>query len=192
MHKFLLVFLLLTGSVLAQIPDSLNPYVRKPRSTAVSLELGGNSLASLLGVKGTIFIDPQLAVDVGLGLSGTGLRPGVYARYLFSKAKMTPYVYGGAKIGLGTNGQSFEVEDPETEEMLELEIETSPFIDAGVGLDYMANNGFYFNLGLGWSQLIGGRNFEYTAGNPSEEAYDLGDFVYGSGLALFLSLGYAF
>jgi hypothetical protein len=192
MRKILLIALFTLSTAGAQIPDSLNPYVRKPKATAVSLELGGNSLASLLGVKGTVFINPQFAVDVGLGISGTGYRPGVYARYLFSKAKMTPYVYGGAKFGLGTNGQSVEIDDPETDQPLGLEIKPSPFIDAGVGLDYMAHSGFYFNLGLGWSQLLGGRNYEYTSGTPSNDAYNLADFAYGSGLALFLSLGFAF
>lgn len=192
MKKFCLALTLLATVAAAQTEETANPDLRKPRSTAVSLEMGGNSLSSLVGLKGSFFVRPQVALDVGLGLSGTGLRPGVYGRYLFSRAKFSPFAYGGLKYGLGTGGQSVEIKDPETDADLEIEIKPSPFLDFGVGVDFMAHNGFYFTGGLGWSQLLSGKNYEYTAGTPSEEAEDLAKFAYGSGLGLFLSLGYAF
>lgn len=188
---FLSVALLLPAAAWAQVPDSLNPYVRKPRSAAVSFEMGANSLSSLLGVKGTFFVSPQVAVDAGLGISGTGLRPGLYARYLFSRAKFTPFAYGGLKYGLGSGGQYVEIEDPDTGEDIGIKIDPSPFLDAGFGIDYLAHNGFYFTGGLGWSQLLRGKNFDYTEG-ASSRAEDVAKFAYGSGIALFLSAGYAF
>lgn len=191
-HVALLLFFLLSTSAAMADPGESNPYERKPRASAVSLEMGGNSLSSLLGVKGTFFVQPQIAVDVGVGLSGVGLRPGVYARYLFSLAKFTPFAYGGFKYGIGTGGQSVEVEDPETEADLGIKIEPSPFLDFGMGVDYLAHNGIYFTGGIGWSMLLRDENYEWTEGEPSEEADDLAKFFYGSGLAVFLSLGYAF
>jgi hypothetical protein len=184
--------LALTGalSAAAQVPDSLNPYVRKPRTAAVSAEVGGNSLAGLVGLKGTLFVNPQFAVDVGLGISLTGLRPGAYARYNFTKGKLSPFAYGGFKVGLGI--PSMEGTDIETGEEIEIRIKPSPFLDLGVGLDYLAHNGFYLMMGLGWSELLGGDNFEYPSGPVSQEEEDIDRVVFGSGLGAFLNLGYAF
>lgn len=175
-------------------PESefVDPSLRKPRTGAVSLEVGGNSLASLLGLKYSHFVTPQVAVDVGIGLSGAGLRPGVYGRYLLSPKKFSPFVYGGFKYGMGSMGQTFEVTDPETDQTLGIEIDPSPFLDFGVGLDYLAHNGFYLVCGMGWSQLLGGDNYTWKAGSPTEDADAVAELAYGSGLALFLSLGYAF
>lgn len=203
MKRYCLAILLLSAAAWSQpsddsqweeprTADASNPYVRKPRSAAVSLEAGMNSLSSLVGIKGSFFVSPQFAVDVGIGSSSVGLRPGVYARYLFSKAKFTPFVYGGAKYGLGSGGTSVEVEDTETDTKYQLEVKPSPFVDFGLGIDYLAHNGFYFTGGLGWSQLLGGKNYSWDGPEPSEEFDDVMAFVLGSGLALSLSLGYAF
>jgi len=174
------------------IPDSLNPYVRKPKSAAVSVEAGSNSLASLVGFKATVFIDPQFAVDLGLGASLVGFRPGIYARYLFSKAKLAPFVYGGFKYGMGFD-TPIEMEDEETGQLYEMTIDPSPYADFGFGLDYLANFGFYLNAGIGWSQLLGGNNIDYVSGaTPTQEDQDINEIIAGSGLGLFLSLGYAF
>jgi hypothetical protein len=165
--------------------EAPNPYVRKPRNAAVSLEIGMNSLASMAGVTGTFFVQPRVAVDVGLGvLSTTGIRPGVRARYLFSDAKFSGFGYGGFKYGLGTGGSSIEIEDQETGETFEVEIDPSPFIDLGLGVDYLAHNGFYFIGTIGWSVLMGGKNYEWTQGVPRDE-FDKGmALVLGSGPAL--------
>ncbi len=187
----LAALLMLPAAAIAQVPDSLNPYVRKPRTAAVSLELGANSLSSLIGLKGTFFVTPQWAVDAGLGLSNTALRPGLYARYLFTPAKFTPFAYGGFKYGIGTGGRYVETKDPDTNEEIGLKVEPSPFLDAGLGIDYLAHNGFYFTGGLGWSQLLRGKNYA-LAGDASEDARNAFKFIMGSGIALFLSLGYAF
>lgn len=173
-------------------PAFVDPAARKLRTGAVSLELGGNSLSSLIGLKYSHFVTRQVAVDVGLGLSGTGLRPGVYGRYLISPNKFSPFLYGGFKYGIGSMGQTFEVTDPETDETLGIEIDPSPFLDFGVGLDFMAHNGFYLTCGMGWSQLLNGQNYTWKSGSPTDDADAVAKLAYGSGLALFLSLGYAF
>src|SRR4051812_42587592 len=59
----------------------------KPRPWALTAEAGINSLASLAGPVVSFYPKPQLAVDLGAGLSSGGLRPGLRARYLFSREK---------------------------------------------------------------------------------------------------------
>jgi hypothetical protein len=193
MKKICLALLALSTAAWSQIPDSTNPYVRKVRSGAVSLELGGNTLASVVGVKGTFFVKPQVAIDAGLGLSMTGLRPGIQARYLFTRGKFAPFAYGGLKYGLGTGDTPIEIKDENTGEEGELTVEPSPFLDFGVGIDYLAHNGFYFTTVVGWSQLLGGQNYEWVGGFPPSDDLDNGaEIVFGSGLAFGFSLGYAF
>ena len=176
----------------AQIPDSENPYVRTPRKMAVSAELGFNSLASVIGVKGTYFVTPQFLMDAGLGLSSSGLRPGIYGRYLFSKAKLTTFVYGGLKCGLGTLGGTETVTDSTTHTDYQLETFVSPYMDYGVGLDYLAHGGFNFSTGLGWSSLLRKHNYQWVGATPPDDVADQATFGLGSGLAFWLSFGGAF
>jgi hypothetical protein len=193
MKKFCLALTVLAAGATAQTEEgTANPGLRKPRTAAVSAEMGFNSLASIVGLKGTFFVAPQWAVDAGLGLSSVGLRPGLYARYLFTPNKFSPFAYAGLKYGLGTGGQTAEVEDPDTDTKYALEVKPSPYADFGVGIDYLAHNGFYFTGGLGWSQLLGGKNYEWEGPVPPEDFDNAMKFVLGSSVGLFISLGYAF
>jgi hypothetical protein len=191
--RYISIAMLATAAgALAQIPDSENPYVRKPKSAAVGVELGGNSLASLVGIKGTFFVTQQVLVDAGLGLSVLGLSPGIQARYLFSKAKFSPFAYGGFKYALGTGGDAIKLKDEETDEEYGVKIDGSPFVNFGLGFDYQAHSGFNFTVGAGWSQLMGGKNYEWVGAEPSHDFDKTTEFIFGSGLALYTSLGYAF
>ena len=193
MKKFGMTILLLSVWAAAQVPGSAaDPDVRRPRKIAVSAEAGFNSLSSLAGLKGTFFVAPQWALDAGLGLSSGGLRPGIYGRYLFTRKKFSPFAYAGLKYGLGTGDKAAEVEDPETHIKYALEVKPSPYVDFGVGIDYLAHNGFYFTGGLGWSQLLTGKNYEWQGAVPPEKFDNGVKFALGSGLGLFISLGYAF
>jgi hypothetical protein len=194
MKKFCLALTVLAAVATAQTEEAAaNPDLRKPRSTAVSLEIGANSISSLAGLKGTFFVTPQVALDAGLGiLTVTGLRPGIYGRYLFNRKKFSPFAYAGLKYGIGSGGQAVEVEDPDTDVTYGLKVKPSPYADFGLGIDYLAHNGFYLTGGLGWSQLLSGKNYEWEGAVPPEEFDDAINFMLGSGLGLFLSLGYAF
>jgi hypothetical protein len=181
----------------AQVPDAVNPYVRKPKTAAVSGEFGFNSLASIIGVKGTYFVTPQFLLDAGLGLSEAGLRPGVYARYLFSKAKFTPFVYGGLKVGLGSYGKAETVTDYAADSSgadvdYKLVTDAIPYVDYGLGLDYLADGGFTFSMGLGWSESLRDNNHRWVGTQPPKDFEDQTAFGLGSGLGFFLSFGGAF
>ena len=197
MRKYLgIALILLSTAAWSQTDDTANPYVRKPRKAAVSAELGMNSLASLIGIEGSFFVQKQVAVDVGLGISTTGLRPGVYARYLFSDAKFSPFVYGGLKYGLGSGNTPVEAtnaEDASDPTTYPLKVKPSPFLDLGFGIDYLADGGFYFKAVIGWSSLLGGTNYEWVNGSaPNQKTEDTYKLILGGGPALAFSLGYAF
>jgi hypothetical protein len=192
MKKSAILLLLVAAIGWSQIPDELNPYVRKPKKVALGVELGINSLASMAGIKGTYFVTPQVLVDLGLGNSWAGWRPGVYGRYLFSKAKFTPYAYTGFKYALGTGSGTESEAGPDSNTTYHVKIDPSPYFDFGFGLDYLADGGFNFNMALGWSELLGGRKFSYVGAQPSQDYQDGTAFLLGSGLAFSIGFGYAF
>jgi hypothetical protein len=194
--RFLALLALPASLACAQASDDWNPYVRQPKTFAVSGELGFNSLASIIGLKGTYFVTPQFLLDAGLGLSEAGLRPGVYARYLWSDAKFTPFVYGGLKVGLGSYGQPETVTDYGDSGAADVDYQlityTIPYVDAGLGLDYLADGGFNFSMGLGWSESLRDDDHKWVGTQPPKDFDRLIGFGLASGLTFYLSFGGAF
>jgi hypothetical protein len=175
----------------AAVPD--NPYVRHPRKTAISGEVGANSLASLFGVDFTSYLGPQFALDAGLGVSVNGLRPGIRARYNFTMAKLTPFVAGGLKYGAGLKGGKFRFKHDGITEEHQVEGKASPFLDVAVGFDYLAHNGFLMLGTLGYSALLRDKNYSIQDGNTVSQAYvDFLNLAFGSGIGISLSFGKAF
>lgn len=183
----------LAHGVFAQETEPANPSLRTPRSFALSGEVGANSLSSIIGPVFTWMAHPHMPLDFGLGLSATGFRPGIRARYLLTDGKLAPFVSGGFKYGLGTSEAEITVKNNDEEQKLEVKADPSPFIDLGVGLDYQAHNGFLFMAHIGYSLLLGGTNWEVTgdeaATSKSEEVLDM---LYGSGVQLAVSFGKSF
>jgi hypothetical protein len=166
---------------------------RKPRVWALSAEMGLNSLSSLVGPVATWYVKPQIALDMGVGLSSGGLRPGLRARYLFSREKVSYFGGLGLKYALGSAGKFIEVEDPDTKKKFKIEIDGSGYVDGSLGVEYLADNGFLVIANAGYSQLWGGINFHVAEGDAaSEKAMDLYKAVLGSGIMLSVSLGKAF
>jgi hypothetical protein len=160
-----------------------SPELRKPRVWALGGEMGLNSLSSLVGPVATWYVKPQIALDMGVGLSSGGLRPGVRARYLFSREKVSYFGGLGLKYGLGSNGKFVEVEDPDTKKKFKIEIDGSGYVDGSLGVEYLADNGFLVIANAGYSQLWGGINFHVAEGDAaSEKAMDLFKAVLGSGI----------
>lgn len=173
--------------------ESESPELRKPRTWALSAEIGMNSLSSLLGPVATWYVTPRYAVDFGAGLSSVGLRPGVRGRYLFSLEKTAYFAALGLKYGLGSADQYVEVKDPHTDKELEIKIDGCGFIDASVGVEYVADNGFQVIANAGYSQLWGGRNYHYRQGSvPSDKGDKAFETIFGSGIMLSVALGKAF
>ncbi|MEO6094306.1 MAG: hypothetical protein ABIW76_01045 [Fibrobacteria bacterium] len=173
--------------------ESPESELRKPRVWALSAEIGLNSLGSLTGPVATWYVKPQIALDLGVGLSSGGLRPGLRARYLFSREKVSYFGGLGLKYGLGSGGELIEVEDPDTKKKFKIEVDGSGYVDASLGVEYLADNGFLVIANAGYSQLWGGVNFHVAEGDAaSDEAIKLYKAVLGSGIMLSVSLGKAF
>ena len=169
------------------------PEMRKPRSWALSAEIGMNSLSSLVGPAATWYVAPHYALDFGMGLSSVGLRPGVRGRYLFSLEKTAYFAALGLKYGMGTGDKSVEVEDPDTKEKLDVEIDGCGFADVSVGVEYVADNGFQVIANAGYSVLLGGQNYHFAVDTqPSDKGEKAFKTVFGSGIMLSVSLGKAF
>lgn len=170
-----------------------NSDLRIPHVFAFGAEIGMNSLASLIGFTGTFFIVPQVAVDMGLGLSVTGLHTGVRGRYLFSPKKLSPFAYGGVEYSSGLGTYTETLTDNGNSNTLTVTVNAATFIDAGLGFDFMANNGFYWVACFGWSQLLGGQNFAWAPGSyPTSDDNSAQKLIDGSGPTLSFSGGYAF
>jgi hypothetical protein len=172
--------------------DSSQIEFRKPRQWALSAEVGLNSLSSLVGPVFSYYVRPQVALDLGVGLSSTGTRPGLRARYLFSKEKTSFFGGAGFKYGLGTDGEKVDFKDTETKVDLKMTLGKSAFMDLMLGVDFLANNGFLVLAEIGWSQLITKMPYTIVDGTPSQKTIKALDFTLGSGLMLSASLGKAF
>lgn len=197
MYRFLIAaaFILfpLARPAFCQAPDQADPDLRKPRRMAISAEVGANSLATLVGPIFSYYVNPQVILDMGVGLSTVGYRPGIRARYNFSRAKLTPFVSGAFKYGMGTSATNITVKNGTSQEEFRVKAKPSPFLDLAFGLDYLAHNGFLCMGTLGYSKLLGSRNYEVLDGfTPNEKSTDVLDLMFGSGLAISVSLGKAF
>ncbi|MBW8887845.1 MAG: hypothetical protein JF616_08830 [Fibrobacteres bacterium] len=167
--------------------------MRNQRKWAISAEIGMNSLSSLVGPVGTYYAMPSLAIDLGAGLSSSGLRPGLRARYLFTPKDKTSFYGGlGLKYGLGSGNQEVKVQDSDTKADLKLETKPTTFLDFMLGVEFLANNGFLVISNLGYSQLLSDKPYEITEGVASDKGKKVLDTVFGSGLMLSVSLGKAF
>lgn len=167
--------------------------LRKPRVWAVSIEIGMNSLSSVLGPVATWYVTPNYALDFGTGLSSAGLRPGLRARYLFSLERTSYFGAIGLKYTMGSEGEFVKVKDPETEKDIEIKVDGSGYADASVGVEYLSDNGFLVIANAGYSQLWGGQNYHFRPGSAiSDKTEKLYQAVLGSGVMLSVSLGKAF
>ena len=173
--------------------DSAETEMRNPRAFGISGEVGMNSLGSLLGPVATFYVKPQIALDLGFGLSSVGLRPGVRARYLFSKEKMAYTLGAGLKYGLGTGEEFVPIEDEKNKTTVHVKIKPSTFVDLTAGTDFLANNGFLLIANVGYSLRVGGKNYEVQSGEfPSKETNQAFRLVFGSGILLSISAGWGF
>lgn len=189
-----LIFALLfsAAACFAQSSDSAQD-LRRPHRWGVSAEIGMNSLSSLIGPVLTFYAKPAIALDFGAGLSAGGLRPGLRARYLFTAKDKTSFFAGaGFKECLGSGVQDVKIKDPDTKADLRIKISPASFADLLVGSEFQAGNGFLIIANAGYSILLTGDPYEFTAGAPSDKAIKTFDTVFGSGVMLSVSLGWAF
>lgn len=166
---------------------------RKPRVWGISGEIGFNSLSSMIGPVATFYLKPRIPLDLGVGLSNAGLRPGLRARYLFSQDKFAWFGAVGFKYALGSGDQDVKLKDADTKETFYIRIDPSPYLDLSLGCEFLANNGFLLIANAGYSALLGDKNFKASNGTViSENSDKLLKVILGSGIMLSVSVGKAF
>ncbi len=191
-HLIISIVLLFTLSVsVAQLemPAIEDLPVRMTRSFGISMNIGWNSLVGI-GPTFQYFATPHIGIDAGVGLSGTGIKFGGRARYLFLEKKFTPFVAVGVNHGLGGGDSVYKMEDPDNGNLIYFKIKPSTFIPITVGGDVVSGGGFFIMFDLGYSILVGGDNIEMVNGTPTQFQNRVLDISYRSGLVIDIGIGF--
>lgn len=177
-----------TDSQRSQKPVSDSP--RADRKIAITSESGLKSMVGI-GLTGTYYITPNIAVDAGAGVGFAGLKAGVRGRYLFSKKKFSPYVgLGLYSSGSSNNNLEFpSIDDPDF--TYSINLERSTFAQFIGGFEVMGKRGFVFGLNLGYAHNFNDNPWSAnTAVDPDTVTFY--DLLFGGGIATGLNIGYAF
>lgn len=172
-----------------------------PRAPKIGfgVQLGMNGIAGIAGVTGTFYPLDNVAVDLGLGVGATGFTSGLRARGFFLESRhVHPYAGLGFRHGSGTGNTPATMEFTKgsgadtTTTKFEATIEASNFADAQAGIEFRWG-AFQLRPVLGWSQRLGGRNWNVVSGEaPDAESSDAMDVILGSGPTIAVETGFAF
>jgi hypothetical protein len=163
--------------------------IRAERRFGILGEAAWNGLAGI-GVNTVYHIVPELSLDAGLGVSATGYKVGVRARYNFLTATATPFLAAGMMLSSGTVGRT--VETTADGNTVGLQIKPSAFLQIVGGLDLTARDGFSMLLTLGYARCLTRNNVEIKSGTPTDDQKRAFDIAFKSGPVLGLALGYTF
>lgn len=172
-------------------PPVPNPRVASP--IVLGMEIGVNSMASLVGARLTWYPVQQLALDVGGGWSAAGMRGGFGARYFLWKSFNSPFV-GAAWMRSG-GVDSANLDDGKDDRYDQhVVIENLQFVNAIVGYEWRNQDGLMVAVSTGWSFCLTPEKDRWTKkwGNLSSEASDNLDLMTGSGPILAFNVGYGF
>ncbi len=198
-----LFLLFTTGLALAQT-DSINE--TEPAAKTYSgphvgfgVELGMNSLASIAGVTLSIYPIPHVAVDAGIGFGLNNWKFGLQGRYVFLDGRIFhPYVGGALKYTTGWGDETLSMTVNSTDngstdtKSFEMATDPATFADISGGIEFRFGH-FILRPGVGYSILLGGRNWKFVEGDElTSTEKDALDSIEGSGISMFLGLGFAF
>jgi hypothetical protein len=168
-------------------PPPANP--RKAAPFVVGLELGVNSLSSILGGRATWYPFQQLALDAGGSWSNAGLRGGFGVRWFTSSAFSSPFVGLAWKRASGVDSASL---DDGNSSQSTVNINPIQWVDAQVGYEIRRTDGLVVILTTGWSTVVSSRRSTIVSGNPSKTAKDNLDLYTGSGPIAAVAVGIGF
>lgn len=191
-----IIIVLLTGFQVINAQEYVNLGVskntlsiREVRQNAISGNIGWNSLTGV-GVTYHNYLAKQMGVQLGVGLSSTGIKFGGRFSYLFLDKNFSPFVSGGFNYGMGFGDTELEYDYDGSR--FSYTIGSSPFAQIAVGIERISNGGFLFSVNIGYAILLKESNYEITKGNPSNDELRGMDIALGSGFAIEVTLGYAF
>lgn len=170
-------------------PPPPNP--RKGAPFVVGLELGANSLASVLGGRLTWYPFQNIALDAGGSWSQSGLRGGFGARYFLSDSFSSPFVGVAWKRSAGVDSASL---DDGKSTASQVTINSIQWVDAQVGYEIRNSDGLVVIFTTGWSFAITPEadRWKKVSGDVSKDASDNLSLYTGSGPIGAISVGFGF
>ena len=167
-------------------PPPVNP--RQADPFVVGLELGINSLSSVLGGRATWYPIQQVAVDAGGSWSNAGLRGGFGVRWFTSKAFNSPFVGVAWKRAAGVDSASLDAGTGGGT----VTINPIQWVDAQIGYEIRRTDGLVVVLTTGWSTAISSKRSTLISGTLSKQAKDNLDYYTGSGPIAAVAVGIGF
>jgi hypothetical protein len=168
-------------------PPTPNP--RKAAPFVAALELGVNSLASVLGARATWYPIQQLAIDAGGSWSTAGLRGGFGARWFTSDSFSSPFIGAAWKRSAGIDSASL---DDGKQSVSAVTIFPLQWIDAEVGYEIRHPDGLVVVLTTGWSFPLTSHRSEVVSGTLSKDGKDNLDWYTGGGPIFAAAVGIGF
>lgn len=182
-----------SGIVAPVVPADDRPLgpIRSRRRLALTGEVGWNGLAGFGAVLG-YHIAPHFTTELGGGLSLTGWKAGLRARYNLLTGSVTPFVGVGfmGTSGFGNIKGDFDDQDASTEEVT-IRVRPSAFLQAVGGIDWTSRGGFTLVACVGWAHVLN-HNLEIVAGNPTPDERRGFDIAFRSGPVITVATGYSF
>jgi hypothetical protein len=164
------------------------PSVRTRRPWAVSAEAGIKSLSGV-GANITYNLTPHVALDGGLGLGLAGGKVGLRGRYNFSAANLTPFIGAGATF---SSGLAQDLEIINSGNAVGVRVMPTAAAQAVGGLSYVADNGLALMGSVGYSWVLRDDPVQLRSGRPTPAQAKGIEALYGHGVTLGGSIGYAF
>jgi hypothetical protein len=169
-------------------PPPPNPRAAAP--FVVGLELGANSLGSLVGGHFSFYPFQQLALDFGGGWSLAGMRGGIGARYFLSQKFNAPFVGAAWMRSTGVDSASLDGGEQTWNETL---IHPLQFLNLVAGYEFRTTDGLVVTLTTGWSHVLTPeKERSVVKGTLSSEAKDWLDWTTSSGPVVSGMVGYGF
>jgi len=174
-------------------PPPPNP--REVAPFVIGIEMGINSLGSLVGGHFTWYPFQQIALDLGGGWSTAGMRGGVGARYFLSDKFNSPFIGAAYMRSGGSDSAALDGNSGEDRKYYVV-INNLQFVNAVAGYEYRRPDGLTVALTTGWSFALTPKADRYDirwgAGSMSSDAKDQLDWMTGSGPIASIMVGYGF
>lgn len=172
-------------------PPPPNP--REAAPFVVGLELGINSLGSIVGGHLSWYPFQQVAIDLGGGWSQAGMRGGLGARYFLSKKFSSPFV-GVAYMRSGGVDSADLTTGEQDAPTYDVRIENLQFLNAVAGYEIRRPDGLVVTMTTGWSFALTPEKERYIKswGDLTSDEQDQLDRATGSGPVVSVMVGYGF
>jgi hypothetical protein len=168
-------------------PPPPNP--REAAPFVIGVEMGINSLGSLVGGHFTWYPFQQVALDLGGGWSLAGMRGGVGARYFLFDGSNSPFV-GASWMRSG----GVDLDSSTFDSKAQYRVNNIQWVNALVGYEIRRPDGLSLTFTTGWSFATTPEKDRYhpISGSLSSSDKDWLDYTTGSGPVASLMVGYGF